>query len=267
MSLTEEAIAIIQETAVDAAGVKLLQIPAEPDHVYAMTQGGKDPVIRVAEPKPRNHRLADLAAVLHFCRLHSKPDKQMVVWVGEQAVTVVLDDATRRDVAVCLLPETPEIMLLSQLGANPDAPAWANQKDFVRLLRVKLSRAFAHDPELWLKFKNVAAATNRQTTGALEHGSAAMSRAVQAQITGAASLPESVTAKTRVFDIRQTSELEIACHVEIDPEEMRFALTPRAGALAEARLAARTEVADYFTSNLSDLTKIAVLMGAPSAGR
>lgn len=263
------AVALVQQSAALAADVstkvEFTRPPAEPSHLYRVRHGESLSELIEAKPAPRNHRLHDLDAVIAFCRRWGT--ERTVIWLGEKAVVVHVDDATRRDRATLPLRFTSTFETIRKLSTSGQSKKLL-QPDFVRLLRIDLAGTHLSHPNLIQKFRNVRASANTATSGQIEHGSEAFSREATAKVTGADLLPEQVTLNTAVYLASLTHTVDITCEIEIDASAPAFAMTPTGDQIEKAIADTLAAFADEMQERLDNEGKsfIAVILGDADAG-
>ena len=225
--LQADTLKLLQDTAVGASRAidKLAVItpPSEPKHVY-LTINPKGEFQRFeAVAAPRSHKLVTLEQVAAF--VTAKGDsKATVVWYDRDGITVVVDDATRRDTAHLTLSFTPQIKTLLRL--EKDEPKM-NLIAFRRLLRVDLAGTTVDRVLLnWLG--SVKFTDSRVTSASLKQGEGNLGKTIeQAAVSQAGEVPEMVKLKLRVFDDPSLTETwPIDCAVEIDLDNQQFQLLP-----------------------------------------
>jgi hypothetical protein len=227
-SILADAIGAVAELAVKANGsqdkVEFVRPPSEPEHVYVAV--GTDGTISrfAAEPKPRKHNLATVAEVVDFSQEKGEPETT-VIWYDRSAVVVILDDATRRDVARVNLQYTPQLGRLLKL--EKDKPAF-NQKDFVRLLRIDLAGCLT-DARLLEWVRSVRFTSTANAAGVMRHGRESMGRDIDDEVLSeqGQDCPEEVLLNVRIFDDPILTRVwPIRCAVEIDAPNQTFGLVP-----------------------------------------
>lgn len=225
--LQADTLELLQSTAVDAASagdkLAIVQPPSEPKHVY-LTVNPKGEFQRFeAVAAPRGHKLVTLEQVDAFVSKKGN-DKATVVWYDRDGITVVVDDATRRDTANLTLSLTPQIKTLLKLESSEPK---MNLIQFRRLLRVDLAGTTVDRVLLnWLG--SVKFTDSRVTSAVLKQGQGNLGKEIeQAAISTAGDVPETVKLKVRVFDDPSLTETWfIECAVEIDLDNQQFQLLP-----------------------------------------
>lgn len=260
------AVEAIQKTAAEAAKehrvVEFVHPPLEPAHIYRVKHGESLSDIIEARPAPRQHTLEDLAAVVDFLKRHG--GENTFVWVGPDAVVVVVDDGTRRDRATSYLRTHPQFATVKRLDEDEEGEMH-NQIDFLRLLRIDLKGTHASHPNLIQKFKQVKASSGNQSEGDVGHGAFAMSRAAQAKVTGTDELPEELVLDLSVYENSVGGKCAVKCAIEIDPTKPEFGIKPYPGEVADAIYGTRKTIVNDLREELKrvDLDKVTVLLGSP----
>lgn len=224
--LSKDTVALIQETAVKASGainkVAIVTPECEPDHVYLVVKPDGTCDRREAGPEPRAHRLAGIDQVVPF--VAAKMTANTVVWYDRDGVHVVLDDTTRRDVAILKFVYTSQFARVMLLDV--DRPGFT-QKDFRKLIRIELAGCF-DSPRLlnWVSDVRFGAASN--TAGNLRSDRESLGKDVDAQaVSGAGEIPDQVPLSVRVFDDPALVERQgVACVFDLDVQAQQFRLIP-----------------------------------------
>lgn len=257
--MLQEALKLIEETAVKAAGARdklqIVHVPTEPGHIYYTVGPGGEKERRVTEPAPRCHELATVAEVLEF--VEKKGSDKSVIWYDRSGVTIVVDDSTRRDLASVSLEFTPQFVKLQELERYQPF----KQKEFVRLLRVTLAGTL-QDPRLLDWVRAVKFTTQGNAAGQVRHGRESMGRDIDAQVTSEITddCPEEVTLFVRVFtDPILVATSQVVCAVEIDASAETFSLTPLPLQLHNAI----EDQVERFGSDFREGAKCPVFRGTP----
>lgn len=224
-----ETLQLIQQTAVEAAGAKqvlhLVHPDQEPAHVYlAVSQSGNYERVEAA-PRPRDHQLVTLEQAIRFAELKGTAE-QTVVWYDREGIVIVVDDATRRDLARVKLRYTPQLQTL--LTIEKDRSTF-DQREFRRLLKVSLAGCRTDDVLLrWVEGVRWNSTVN--SGGQIKHQRESLGRDIDQMAVSDVDLgecPEQLRLEVRVFDDPSlTSRWTVVCDVEVVVSDNRFRLTP-----------------------------------------
>lgn len=254
----------VSEQAVAAAGVKVLKVAEEPDHVYylASPQGT---VQRVeAEPEPRDHHVLDIPSLVRFVEPFVG-EQEVEIWYHRARVVAILDSDIRRDQVNLCLEFSPQLQALRHLEGKATPHG---QKEFVRLLRVTLAGCVPSgliDVVRHMKFR-----VNSSGEGVISHGKSSVGRTLEAQLTGEKEIPEEVNLEVPIWNGFQSHrKFRVPCAIEIDPAAEKISLTPLPGAIEEAVRLAEECLGNLLNEELVDtivessLPHVQVLYGTP----
>lgn len=258
--MLEEAIQLIQATAVEAAEAKIVRIPG--DERRAIVQHRDKLHESVIPPPCRKHVVHTLAALMDFAReVHSKKSDPNgpapVVWHGHNSVVLVIDDADRRDTVTFPLTLSGRLRLLAHLERDKRS---FDQKQFVRLLRIELG--MANDPVV-AKFRKLGWKVADDSSGRVQHGKARMGKAIQAEVQGVDELPEEIVVEVPVYqEAGERTPYQVRCAVEIDPMNQQFGLTPLPEEIQKVMDLAQASIEQRLSEHLAEL-QIPIYYGTP----
>lgn len=217
MEMTKDALQLLQETAVTAAGIKLHEIKGDPDHLLIERRSTGAFDLFNVPPKHRNHTVSDLDSLLE---LADRCTGKGVLWHSEEAVVLVFDDEIRRDAATLPLKFSTAYKALRDLGYG----TVLTQKDFIRLLKVTLADCVP--PDLLPSVRTLNFSKSESGNSDLQHGKSSLGRAVESSITGATAIPESFQVGTNVYaNVLQDLTVSVRVAIDIDMEEHYFRLS------------------------------------------
>lgn len=229
LTLPKETLELMNKTAVEANGAKgkaeFLPVACEPDHVYYVVTPDAAPLRVEAAPPPRGHEIVTCEEVCEFVDKHKTADT--AVWFGRDAVIVLLDDKTRRDMAQLTLTLTPQMQLLYALEKTVRLQ---EPKAFRRMLKVDLADCRLDDTLMnWVsQFKATSGAASSVTLG--KSSKESMGREVQeAALNDNGECPDEIQLSVRVFDDPGlTTRRPVRCAVDvlIQNGEAQFRLSP-----------------------------------------
>lgn len=220
--ITEEALQLLQTTAVDAAHLRVSPIPGDPRNVLVSSATEYD--VRPIPPADRKHTvnaLPDLVALAV-----DNPGKQSrSIWHSSRAVVLLFDHDDRRDTATMPLERTTVFAWLEEIGKGVKV----DQRTFVSLLKTKLADAISlQDATTFLAvLKRITFKRTATTDSDLEKGREALGRSIEDQCSGADQLPDELTVTTPVYrNVEGLTAATVKLFVSVDHEEQRFTLTP-----------------------------------------
>lgn len=235
-SLSAETLTLIQNTAVkasDAASkVAFVSLPSEPKHVYAAVKPDGSWERKEAVASPRAHRLACLFEAIAFANTKGT-EEGSVIWFDDQSLTVILDDQTRRDVAVLAFHRSPQFARVETIAESKEN---FNQAAFRRLLRVDFHGCRPNDLLLdWIS--DCEFGGNKTAAGMIAKDKSSFGREINEQATSKdrGQCPDEIQLSMPVFDdpgLR--TDRAVLCDVEILFSEEKFRLTPFPGEIKAA---------------------------------
>lgn len=256
----QEAIAKIQQLADEARQPHVLKPAQEPGHVYYLVEGD-EAHLKFAEPPPRDHRVADLPTLAELCLRFASDERPVALWYGKGGVEAIFDDDEgRRDRARLALTPSRQMAVLSQWASELK---WLEQTHLVRVLRAVFPHAFASagvvDVFRRLKFRQASSGEK-----VVEHGRASLGKSIEAELTGASSVPEELQFHVPAFcEGGFRIMCLIPCVVEIDPAAERIAIMPTAGALDAAWDDVEQELGARVLAAVEGAEHVHVYRGAP----
>lgn len=147
-----------------------------------------------------------------------------VVWYGEDAVVLVIDDAGYRvETATLHMQYSDAFARLMSLRAER---TWFEPKPFVRLLRVDLAGTLAPG-ELLERVRSIRFEAGSVTTTESARTRESLGREIRSKVDAAGEIPEEVTLSVPVFkNPGETDRYPCRCAVEVDPAMGRLQLLP-----------------------------------------
>ena len=217
-------------------------------------QGGVLTPITVP-PALRSHKVEsvdDLAAAAE------KWTGDSTVWIGTDAVRLVLDDADRRDVVTLPLVKSPQFTTLEQLAKTP----LLDQQALIRRLRVDLPGA-ERRTELLSTVRKIKFRQSTSGEDDIQHGKESLGRAIEAQVTGSGDIPETVVVTGPVYCNHGEREQSYAVGLDLEilPSEQKFRLCPLPDELDKAARDALQGIRDRLNGALTSST--AIFFGTP----
>jgi len=217
-------------------------------------QGGTLTKIEVP-PALRTHKVEsvdDLAAAAE------KWSGDNTVWIGTDAVRLVLNDADRRDVVTLPLVKSPQFKTLEKMASQ----CLFDQQQLIRLLRIDLPGAERRN-ELLSTVRKIKFRQSTSGEDDIQHGKESLGRAIEAQVTGSGDIPETVVVAGPVYcnpGEREQSYV-VGLDLEILPSEQKFRLCPLPDELDKAARDALQGIRYRLNESLPDGT--AIFFGSP----
>lgn len=199
------------------------------------------------EPTPRKHEVKSLDDALELANRFA--NRSPVVWYDEDAVVLVIDDASHRTETATFRLHTSEVF--DKLAELHKSKPKLDQKAFVRLLRIDLAGTL--DPVVLL---NAVRAVRWSSTTDVNVGKQreSLGRDIEARCTDGKDLPENVTLNVPVYRVAgERTPLPCRCSVEVDAADGTFRLLPLPDELDKVRQAAIASIAARLGAGLGDV--------------
>jgi hypothetical protein len=254
VTIGQGAIALIQQTAVEAAARPKIMDIAERDDYCIIVERDCDDLDRLRfelmPPIARDHAFETVAALIEFsnnCFAGKHGLEQLpVVWYDKTMVSVVVNDEDRRDVGRLALNPTPQI---TELTGN--STKTRTQKEFIRYLRINLAGTLGEDARLLSVLRELKFSASSDGEGTVRHGQESMGKKINAAVLGIDAIPEEVTLYVRVFQTPDLTQLHpVRCAIDILPDEQAFRLVPLPMQVENAIAAEVEEVGAMLASQL-----------------
>lgn len=249
--MIREALELIQETALDAkaAGVA----PGVELRNATLLETAEGLVKQPHDPPARQHKVRNLDTLSTL--VEGRADAS--VWHADNTVIAILadkDDGHRDDRVTWSLSASAKFQCLTR-----DAATARSHADFVKFLVQNLRDEFdAAAPGLLGTIRSLKFLTADQQTGNIQQGRESVGRSIDAEVTGAKDLPETVLIK-----VRRWASLEylasVECLLVLDTTNRTLALKP----LADQLECAENDAQDWLDGQLTDAVKCPVYYGTP----
>lgn len=249
--------------AVKAAGVRVFHPKCEPAHRYIAL--GTDGAIKWqdADPSPRNHVAGDVAGIIELANKFA--DGSVVVWYNRKAITILVDDKTRRDKITLPLEFSPQLAYLQAIENSPTVRP-LSQSEIIKLLRTLFFHCTGHIGDLLTVIRGVRFVTNKSTSSEQRQGKESMGKSIESELTGADKVPETIQLEVPIFKAGALNYVQlVACDLAVDLATEKFLLTPIPGDIEVAITAAEREIGKRLSDELSQNTEtdIPVHYGQP----
>ena len=190
------------------------------------------PVALDVPPPLRSHTvdtLDDLIQYAHRAAAAAKSEGSVVVWHNPQRVTLLCDDADRRDTVSLILDTSRQ---WDFIAARENEYLWRDQRTFIRELRSELGM----EPPAITLFRRLTWSAGVRDDSDISTTRDRMGRAVDAAVTGTEDLPEELQLDLPIYDTPgERAVYTVRVLLEIDHQAQRLALRPAPGEL-RARL-------------------------------
>lgn len=260
--------------AVDAADIKIVELPKEPNGTYGVfnKKDGKFEVKR-GEPTPRQYRARHLPdfiqAVIDLTKVETL--KEPKVFITTSGLVAVMDEAGRRECVVRMdFTQTKAFKTLLKCEAERK---YLEHKEFMRMLRLDLD--LGTDPA-YSKFKVLKFRGDSESDSDIDKTNASMGKTVMLKVVaGSGDVPDSINVHFPLYEelnldrgsARQDFKpKDVECLIDVDLEDQVIALIPRqmqlATAVGEVFEELRTALEHGF-AELDDGSAIPVYIGSP----
>lgn len=239
--MLQEALQLIQETAVQAEAACIMKLPGDDRKIYV--QQGKEWREYDVQPEPRKHTVHTLADLILYVN-ESGVVTDGVVWHDTIGVVLVINDTDRCDTVTFPLTLSERFRKLQKLAAEKPA---MQQDRFVKLLRLELGV----DPLIIAKFRKLDWEAGDKGTSDVRHGDTRLAKSVIAKVQGIEELPEELVISVPVY--QQTGErdlYDVRCDIEIDARNQQFQLVPKPDELERVLDLAQASIRERLSDEL-----------------
>lgn len=247
--MLKELFEAIGQNAVKAAGLT---------HLTAASTGGKNVwwdgvsgkvVTLEKDPHPRAHTAHDLDTVVQWAKQAGEAGTSPVVWYSRQAVSLILDDATRRDFITLPLSYSQPMLKLQEMHAG----IVIGQAELIWLLRTTFRHSLRLCPTLIELFRGLRweSATDSQQRGV------SLGKSIEARVMGKDALPESFVLECPCFAQELAiPDVQVEVAVDIDHGTQKFRLLPIPGMVERMIQHAEQAVGDELRRSLEDAATV-----------
>lgn len=268
--LSPEVLGKIQDTAVRAEGFNVANrvvtkgIPEDPEKFLIIDKDATHVVMDRPQPRRSNVLLSCADVVAYAKWMLDTHEMSPIIWISPTAIVVQDDDnRLRGDFGKYELETTDLFDCIAGLGKGPNGDGSYTQKDFLRLLRVPLAKAFA-DPDFRVNFIGTVRKLVKKSASNIGQGSGSYEAGLLDQQSQLITWPDSLLLATTVFeDPSFTATYPVEVVLDVRPEEPApFSLAPLPADLTLARQKALDHASELIRHGLPD--GIEVFLGAPS---
>lgn len=266
MTLHPTTLQSIQDTAVKAAGARIVKIDGEPRKVLIESNGQykeydlPPPILKAT--------VLEIDDLIRLAIADGVPQPRSV-WHHYESIVLVLDDEDRRDTVTMPLPKTELFQWVERCAKAPDR---LDQRAFLLLLKRELE--YVVTPEQMLDFVAVLQAIKFRRSDQTEadlskRGTEGLGRQIEKECTGADKLPEYLTVQVPVYrNAPEVPPAEINIFVTIDFDKEQFVLSPSPDRVAQSLDGAQMILGDMLRQRIEkdapkDGQKISVYFGKP----
>lgn len=224
--MLKEFVDAIKQLAENAATPRLLNVPGAPGHVRYFINGEGQLETTTIPPDAPSDTIRSIESLIDYAEAESDVG---VIFYDRNGITFFCDPTERRDRACFPLSYSRPFKTLQELDARPRN---LGQKDFLRLLRFDLS-CCPHAAQLVSAIRQVHFRSSTETKGEVQKGKASLGRAIEAELTGAEKLPDTIPVVAPVWN-ELPFLATVACLVDVDSQAETFSLTPLPQAIEKA---------------------------------
>ena len=243
MDITQGAIEAIQKPVREAEqltkAVTIMDVPGDARRKL-LVQSGQHEFINVA-PKLRDHTVGTLADLINQALLYDHGS----IWFAGESVTLLIDDADRRErVTFCLCFSDAWLELLKLKERGP-----LSQKDVIRLLKMYLGASSA----TIAVFRKLDFESRIKTSGQVDRGRESLGKSVESQVQGTADLPEELMVTVPIYSApgeRQTYDVKLL--IDYDVQAARILIEPEPDLLDELVEKHLEDIRDRLQKDLPD---------------
>lgn len=250
--MIQEALEFLRDRFSEAEAARLVNIPGDGRKAY-VDQAGKVTPYDVTSPL-REHRVNSVADLIAAA---GKWNTSPVVWINGDAVVLVPDDADRRDSVTLKLSKSAAFAKLICLNQSPVL----DQQALVRVLRIDLQGTI-NRVALLTAVRNIKFRVSDSGASSIQQGNESLGRTIEAEVTGAGDIPESVVVSCAVFANPGERELTftVGCDLEIVPADKKFRFRPIPDEIERVTDAALQGIRERIEGELKG---VAVFFGSP----
>lgn len=260
-----ETIQLIQNTAKETVGAKLLAIPNDPEHHLLIAGGRAEKIDTPFVQQPRRHVVESVesfaAAFDRWGSMGGEDASVANIWIDLESWTLCFftDEPLRRSWVTLDLKPSPQLKLL-QSFASASA---LDQKVLVRMLRHDLAECV--DPSVLAAFRSVDFQKIINARANIQHEKQSLDSDIVAQVSGEKK-PEAFLVDAPLFAMKELdARTRVGITIDIDCDNRKFVLQAKPGhlemALDDARAAVLNKLeADLATAGIQD---VVILAGSP----
>lgn len=249
--MLKEFVEAISGLAIRASEPKLLKDAVDPRTAYLVANGVCTPT--TVQPPLLKSPVETFESL--FDAIKTFGGEAASVWHNRNSVVAMLDNADRLEGVRLALRMSDQFKALTSL------PKAFDQRSLILFLKRNLAGAV--DETLISIFRKLDFQKREDGGGAIKHGDESLGRSIQAAVTGAAEIPEFVTATVIVYSNPEVRfSVTVRLSVDIDVQRCVIELTPLPDEIERAILATQ----EYIGTTLLDLApeQVAIFNGTPA---
>jgi len=244
----------IQETAQKAQAAQWIAVN-DPRVVHYQING--DVKQFAVPPAVRDHRTLSLDDLVEYATASSESSENGIVWHADNAVTLVVNNADRRDRVVFNLALSREVLALIELEKT--GRAGLTQTAFIRLLRITLGQP----ADQVARFRKLAWTASEGNTANVRQAKESLDRSMMAEVSGTDGLPDQIDVVVPVYrQMGERARASITCAIEIDAPNQTLELMPLPGVIDRVIQDAQASIHERLGRGLA-ATAIPVYYGSP----
>ncbi len=228
-------------------------LPVNDDQQIMLIDGKR--VDLAIDPPRRKHVAKDLSAIVAFAKdAANVADVSPSVWFSQAGAVCLIDDEIRRDEIRLKLEFSPQFnQLCNWINGQTNT---LKQDKAVLLLRTMFRDCLGQAGDLLNILKRLKFVNNVSGGSNIAHGKASLSKNIEQEITGDASIPEFFTLVLPIFASAFVSvqNIEVAIHIDCATESFTFIPIP--GACAKAIELAEADIGKALADMLGDGVKL-----------
>lgn len=250
--MIKEALDFLSTMFTKASSAKKLDVPGDGRKVF-FDQNGTVAAFDVT-PGLRKHTVNSVVDLIEAAkRWNDAP----VIWLAADKVVLVTDDGDRRDSVTLPLVKSAAFETLLKLADKPVV----DQQQLIRILRIDLQGTI-NRANLLTAIRSIKFKTTDSGHANVQQGNESMGRLIEAEVTGAGDLPETVAVSCAIYSNHGEREktYTVNCDLEVIASEKKFRFHPLPDEIERVTDAALTNIEAQIAEALKD---VPVFMGTP----
>ena len=230
--LTEQAVKLIQDTAVKADGKRIIKPEAEPKHVYFIQQDDGSLEKRFAESGPVDYEAHSFETLAQLAADAPVPPHS-AIWYSTSGVTVTFDETLRDRANLPLSDSTPFAKLTEWNGAGVNGVLMDHISTFT-MFRTLFRDCLPAHSSLRDDIKKA-----QEAASGVSRTAVSMSKSLIAEASGADKLPEVLTFDVPVFaEAYAPVRALVRVAFDLEPQQERFRFIVLPGEIEKAQAVA-----------------------------
>lgn len=234
-------------------GPVVIPVAESKRHIAYYNPATKEIKTVVRDRANARHELLTIEALVAF--VQGAANVRSFIWVGNEKITVELDQHSEADILTHKLRLAPLFEQLQRLANNPSL----TQAEAVQLLRVWL-REFDNGAAALAAVRSLKLTRGETVEADLHHDTARIGKSILQSAAGGAKLPEFIDVPTLVFQTNEATAQCIRVWLQIEFETSRLVFLPDAQDMQKAIDNARIELIEELKGEFDD-SRVTVLEG------